>query len=419
MNTDYFQQRRTRLAALVKNRYPTQHGAIVLFASYENPRYPFWQDSTFYYFTGLAHEPGAVVIINLDGATRAYIPQFSGDRSQWISETISCNEQCAQNLGFTTVKPLGVSMPGYAPNQLFSYETHQYVLDDIKSELSKDGTIFIMQDKSNNNYAQLHSFNRWCVWEPTLEKKSINISPLIAQLRRKKDAQEISCIQHAIDITIKAYNESIKTIKPTAREATVESCIAAVIHNEQARYAFPPIVASGTHGTILHYEHNNHVMQADDLIIIDIGASWNGYAADLSRTYPVSGKFTKRQAFLYQTVLDTQQYVIDNIRPGIWLSNRDHPQESLHHLACTFLKKYNLDQYFVHGIGHFLGLDVHDVGDAQIALQEGDVITVEPGIYIREEGIGIRIEDNIYVTNTGAKCLSKALPSSIKDIEQL
>lgn len=416
---NYFQQRRTNLAHLVKTAHPQQTGVIVLFASYEHPRHPFWQDGTFYYFTGLTHEPGAVAIIDLDGQTTMYIPQFSGNRSQWVCETILCNEQYAQGFGFAEIKPLGMEMPGYAPNQLFSREAHQHVLETIMHEVDKGGSLFTMQDISNNNHAQLYSFNRWCVWEPGLEEKTINIAPLIGQLRRKKDVHELACMQKAIDITIDAYSAAIASIKPGALEAMAESVIAQAIHNAQARYAFPPIVASGAQGTILHYEHNNQIMQAGDMIVIDIGASWNGYAADISRTYPVSGKFTERQAFLYQAVLDTQRHVIEHVRPGMWISNRERPQESLHHIACEFLKKHDLDRYFVHGIGHFLGLDVHDVGDTKIPLQEGDVITVEPGIYIRDEGIGIRIEDDMHVTAAGGECLSTSLPSAIEDIEEL
>jgi Xaa-Pro aminopeptidase len=414
---NHFKQRRTALAHLVKNAYPQQAGVVVLFASYEHPRHPFWQDSTFYYFTGLAHEPGAVAVIDLDGHTTVYLPQFSGNRSQWVCEGATCDEACAQRLGFDSIKPLGNAMPGYAPNQLFSREAHCHVLETIKQEITQGGTLFMMMTPSNNNYAQLYSFNRWCVWEPHFEEKVVNIASLIGQLRRKKDAHELSCMQRAIDITIEAYSAATALIKPGISEAEVEAAIAQVVHKAQARYAFPPIVASGKQGTILHYERNNQTMQADDLIIIDIGASWNGYAADLSRTYPVSGTFTERQKFLYQTVLEAQQHVIKNIRPDMWISNRECPEQSLHHIACEFLKKYDLDRYFVHGIGHFLGLDVHDVGDTKIPLQEGDVITVEPGIYIRDEGIGIRIEDDVLVTSTGAECLSKALPRAIERIE--
>ena len=136
-------------------------------------------------------------------------------------------------------------------------------------------------------------------------------------------------------------------------------------------------MATGKNATILHYTANTSAMKKGDLVVVDIGAAFDGYCADLTRTYPVSGKFSKRQRELYNLVLDAQTYIADLAKPGMYLNNSDEPERSLHHLAQSFLKKHGYDQYFVHGIGHFLGLDVHDVGNVKEPLKENDVFTIE------------------------------------------
>ena len=155
-------------------------------------------------------------------------------------------------------------------------------------------------------------------------------------------------------------------------------------------------------------------------MVVDVGAEYDYYCADLTRTYPVSGSFTKRQKELYNLVLDTQEYVAKLAKPGMWLSNKEKPEKSLHHLAKKFLDdRGGYGKYFVHGIGHFLGMDVHDVGDIKEPLQDGDVFTLEPGIYIPEENIGIRIEDNYWIAKDGAVCLSESLPKKPDEIEAM
>lgn len=402
MTMQRYEQRRIKLAANIKSTYPHHKGIVCLFANYETPRHRFWQDSTFYYFTGLSYEPGAVALIDLDGAATLYLPQFSGDRSQWVATPLSCNASSANSIGFKQIVPLGPAQPGYAPSPSRAKEAYEYVLRDVTTALNNQESLFVDLQRGAANAAQWSHLDQWCTWEPQYAHSMVDIAPLIAQLRRKKDAYELDALRKAATITRAAHKAAEHAIQPDVSEAEIEAKIGYEIHRAGARYAFPPIVASGPRATILHYEQNDQPMASGDLVIVDIGASWHGYAADLSRTYAVSGTFNERQKFLYQTVLNAQTYIIEQARPGMWLSNADKPQQSLHHLACTFFEKHNLKQYFVHGIGHFLGLDVHDVGNPREALGEGDVITVEPGLYLRDEGIGIRIEDDVVITSQGA-----------------
>ena len=186
-----------------------------------------------------------------------------------------------------------------------------------------------------------------------------------------------------------------------------------------AGIAFPSIVGGGANSTVLHYTENHSVLESGDLVVVDIGASQEHYCADLTRTYPVSGKFTKRQLEIYNLVLETQQYIAELAKPGMWLNNREYPEQSLNHLAHKFIQDRGYGEYFPHGVGHYLGLDVHDVGSYATPLQVGDVITIEPGIYIPLEKLGVRIEDNYWITDKGAICLSEELPKAAVEIEQM
>jgi Xaa-Pro aminopeptidase len=211
----------------------------------------------------------------------------------------------------------------------------------------------------------------------------------------------------------------VQAMKDGVLEAEVQASLEYMMIASHARPSFPSIVASGKNGTVLHYNQNSGTVKNGDLVVVDIGAELDNYCADLTRTYPVSGTFTKRQKELYNIVLDTQEHIASLAKPGMWLKNKDKVDKSLHHLAVKFLAQRGYDKYFPHGIGHFLGLDVHDVGDYNVPLHEGDVITIEPGIYIAAENIGIRIEDNYWITKDGAICLSERLPKDADDIERL
>lgn len=183
---------------------------------------------------------------------------------------------------------------------------------------------------------------------------------------------------------------------------------------------FPIIVGSGSNSTVLHYTENNNVLEKDDVVVVDIGARYEHYCGDITRTYPVSGKFTKRQKEIYNLVLAVQRYIEGIAKPGMWLSNKEHEDASLHHLAKKFLHEHGgYDSYFVHSLGHYLGLDAHDAGDYTQPLQSGDVITLEPGIYLKEEALGIRIEDNYWIVEDGNVCLSDQLPKDAEQIEEL
>jgi Xaa-Pro aminopeptidase len=246
----------------------------------------------------------------------------------------------------------------------------------------------------------------------------------IAPLRMVKSPAEIELIAKATDATVAAHLAGWKKTRPGVWEYQVAAAMTGVYFERGCeRNAYAPIVGSGPNSVILHYAANHRRIDAGETVVADVGAECSDYATDVTRTIPAGGKFTARQKELYEVVLGAQKAAIAAIKPGMRLRG-DGP--SLHQIAYDYINSHGHDlhgqplgRYFVHGLGHYVGLDVHDPGDPTAPLKAGTIITIEPGIYIPEENIGIRIEDIVLVTADGAKVLSAALPREIADIEKL
>jgi Xaa-Pro aminopeptidase len=257
---------------------------------------------------------------------------------------------------------------------------------------------------------------------PTLTFHSI--APVIHKLRMIKSDSEIQAIEKAIHITEIGLRSIMSNLAPGKTENHMEAFFDFELKRNQVQWhAFNTIAASGKNATILHYEENNATMQDGDLILFDLGAQWKLYNADISRTFPINGTFTSQQAAIYSIVLEANKTVIDAIKPGLEFSQL---QILTKETLFQGLKKLNmvqtmedLTEYYFHGVSHFLGLDTHDVGIHNVKLEPGMVFTVEPGLYIRELGIGIRIEDDVVVTETGCRVLSKEIPKEIQEIENI
>ncbi len=249
---------------------------------------------------------------------------------------------------------------------------------------------------------------------------------LINPLRWRKSAAEADNLRKAIDATGIAQRNCTSAIRPGATELEVEGAILAGFRKGLAvREGFPCIVGSGPNSCILHHFSNERVMRAGEVVVVDIGAEYNYYSADVTRTFPVSGKFTPRQRDLYQLVLDTQRACEAYVKPGK-TTMRDLDMYARGLMAKSPLRakdrdgnERTMDSFFAHGLGHWLGMDVHDVqGDSNV-LMPGTVFTIEPGVYIASEGHGFRIEDDYLVTETGLEKLSRYIPSEIAEIEAL
>jgi Xaa-Pro aminopeptidase len=254
----------------------------------------------------------------------------------------------------------------------------------------------------------------------------VSVANLLAEMRKAKSESELALLQKAIDITGEAQSDIAAHLKPGMWEYQVQAILeAAFARNGSERPGFPSIVGSGIYSTILHYSENHKQIDPGDLVVCDIGAEFSLYTADITRTFPASGKFTNRQREVYQLVLDAQTAAADGYKPGMTMSN-------LHGIAAGVMREsplrardsdgteYTLDHFFIHALSHYLGMDVHDVGNAGRPLQPGEVFTIEPGIYIQSEKLGVRIEDDYVVTpEHKLRKLSAAIPSQPDEIERL
>lgn len=417
MSYQLYQLRRKDLAARVREAYPGREGLIVLFAGFETELHRFLQESSFYYFSGL-NEPGLVLTIDLQGRSKMYVPNCLAERSKWATLKIEISDASAKKIGVDAVKALGAECSGYQMHPFFSKDEVAHLLHDLHENFKETGALFVLAPDTQTGYVEqrvilqrLQSFG--------LSQPTENISALVAAMRRTKDMQEMEETFKAVEITCLAQEAAARAITDGMSEAEVQASLEYIMIGSGAQPSFPSIVGSGSNAAVLHYNENNGTMKNGDLVVVDIGARYNYYCADITRTYPVCGTFTPRQKEIYLIVLETQNYIASKAAPGIWLSNAQKPEESLNHLAKKFIAEKGYGDYFPHGIGHFLGLDVHDVGDYKEPLKEGDVITIEPGIYIPQERIGVRIEDNYWIVKDGAICLSEALPKSVSEIEQM
>lgn len=248
-----------------------------------------------------------------------------------------------------------------------------------------------------------------------------NVKPHVDSLRLIKDAVEIAALRRASQISAEAHVDLMRAARPGMFEYELEAVIEAGFRRRGAdRVGYPSIVGSGINGTTLHYDVNRRQTQPGDLVVVDAAAEYAQYTADVTRTFPVSGTFTPRQRAIYNLVLGSQQAAMDSVRPGITIRR-------LSEIASQYMREHSgslcgaepCNRYYIHSLAHWIGMDVHDVGNYATPLAPGMTFTIEPGIYIPEEGFGVRIEDDILVTATGYENLSAAAPRTAEDVERV
>lgn len=299
--------------------------------------------------------------------------------------------------------------------QLFYFNTNEHPRAKIETQTREDRFIKWAKAKFPNH--------------PTAKSNLI-----LQRLRSVKDLEEIGQIQKAVNISEKGFRRVLPFIKPGIWEYEIEAEFAhEFLKNRSKGFAYTPIIASGKNSNVLHYIENNTQCQAGDLILMDVGAEFGNYASDLTRTVPVSGKFNPRQRSVYEAVLRVENAAISLLKPGVLI--KEYQQEVGKVMTDELMKLGLLDQktlvnqdpdkpaykkYFMHGTSHHLGLDTHDYGPMDAPLQAHMVLTVEPGIYIPEEGFGIRIEDNVVIQPQGPPLvLTRNIPKDPDEIETL
>ncbi|HYO82683.1 MAG TPA: Xaa-Pro peptidase family protein [Bryobacteraceae bacterium] len=366
---------------------------LILFGSTEGEhgdiRSGFFQEPNFYYLTGWT-EPGAILVLTAKSEA-LLLPRRDPALEIWTgAKADPANPQLRERLGFESVSPaeaLESRLPGW--------------LAEGRAVYTLLGT------------AQSDAVRRLA---PLREMRSA--APLLARLRMTKSPAELAWIQFATDAAVEAHLAGWRRTRAGATEYQVASAISGTYFEMGCqRHAYAPIAGSGSNSTILHYSRNSRRMDSGEVLLVDAGPECSMYASDLTRTVPVDGKWSKRQREIYNLVLGAQQAVIDAVRPGILLGGRDN-KVGLHKVALDYFEKHGVAKFFTHGIGHHVGLDVHDAFEAARPLGPGMVITVEPGLYLPEEGIGVRIEDMVVVTESGSKVLSAKLPRDADVIER-
>jgi Xaa-Pro aminopeptidase len=234
---------------------------------------------------------------------------------------------------------------------------------------------------------------------------------LLARLRATHEPAEVALMEKAIDITRAGHEAAARATVAGVTERDVQTKIEyAFFSNGATGLSYSSIVGSGPNGAVLHWDHNDRPLRSGDLVVIDAAADYGRYASDITRTYPVSGKFTDEQARVYRAVYQAQEDIFAAIKPGVSMAD-------LQKVAEASLKRAGYLEAFIHGFGHFVGLDVHDAGRYDLPLPVGAIFTVEPGVYLPDRGFGVRIEDEVMVTETGYRHLSSKIPRKLEDVE--
>lgn len=373
-------------------------------------KYKFTPNRNFYYLTGI-DKPNIILTIlktKKEITETIYVERENEVMAKWIGTALTKSEAC----------------------KISSIKSTKY-LDELDSSISS----YIDRMEIKNIYFDL-------------ERQSINISSTPAQdmankIREKypyikiknihnkitkhrmiKSEDEVNIIKNAINITKQGILSMAKNIKPGMIEYEVESYFDFEIkRNGASNHAFSTICASGKNATVLHYEDNNQICNEGDLILFDLGAEYNYYCSDISRTIPINGKFTDRQKEIYNIVLNTLKKIQEIAKPGLTLRDLNDIAKSELAKGCIKIglikNEDEINKYYFHSVSHSLGLDTHDVWLLDSKLEKGCVITNEPGLYIEEEGIGIRLENDLLITDNGCENLSIDIPIEIEEIESL
>lgn len=413
MNKQFYIDNRKKYLDLIN-----ENSVTILFSGRSIQRtadqdYPFSVNRNFYYLTGINQENVILVLVKGINGVKEYLFIAENDLmwAKWVGMKLT-KEEASDISGIETIMYLNSF-----DNVIFSlfnssrksYDELKYLYLDLERRSNADYTTLALE------YA-----NKFTLKYPEVEIQ--NAYQKIVRLRMNKSPEEIEKIQESIDVTKGALENVLKNIKPGLYEYQVETFYDSFIKfNGQKVTSFDTICATGKNATILHYVNNNTMIKDNDLVLFDLGCCTDYYISDISRTYPANGKFTPRQKEIYEIVLNCNKKCIEYLKPGLTWEDYNKYANSL---LIEGLKKIGLiktDQelvkYYWHSIGHSTGLDTHDPDIRNVLFEEGMVMTVEPGLYLEDEGIGVRIEDNVLITKDGCINLSKDIIKEVDDIE--
>lgn len=389
ISTETFLHRRQALLDSLGN------GTAILYSRGEETSTGYRADGNFWYLTGV-DEPGAILVLSPGGPERQVLLLKPRDieAERWTGERASLTESLRVALGFDRVR-----RTGSLDNLVTARMKHAPVLHLISP----------LAGASESVPPDLEYYHKVSGRIPGVSIE--NSSRFLESMRMRKSAEEIAAIEKAIAITHQGITDLLREARPGVAEFQLDGILQESFKRQGAQHmAFEPIVGAGEETTILHYEKRDQTVRAGQLLLLDVGAEWDRYCADISRTVPVDGRFTPEQAEIYDIVLAAQYAAIAAIKPGVTVREVDEA-------ARAVIRRAGYIDDFIHSTSHHLGVDVHDVADYDVPLAPGMVITVEPGIYLPKEEIGVRIEDDVLVTSNGHRVLSEKIPRERAAVE--
>jgi Xaa-Pro aminopeptidase len=414
-----YQQRRAKLISNLD-------GPIILFGytgkEEEGQTYIFTQEENFYYLTGHNEEDAVLVILPPDGSA-AKKDDWTGAREMLLLPDKDAAKEKWNGVRMSPTDPGIEARTGFA-----SVKSRGHARGDIERLAKFYPTMYTIlpYTKELGGYPHEKETAEWLkLAAPVANFKDVREN--IARLRVVKAPTEIGFLREAINLSLDGHDAAMRMTHPGLWEYQVAAkmvFVHAMGGSEAEGYA--PIVGAGPNSTALHYDKLDRKIQEGDIIVMDVGAQYSGYSADITRTVPANGKFTPRQREIYEIVLGAQNAALAAMKPGAIMGCKGN-KNSLQAIAYEYIDKHGKDQhgkplgqYFIHGLGHSIGLNVHDPGlEYCKPLLPGMVVTVEPGIYIPEENLGVRIEDDVLITETGYELLSQKLPRDVEAIEKI
>ena len=383
----------------------------------EDDFYPFHSNRHFFYLTGIDQENSVLLLIKTPGERNVYlfIDEYNELKERWTGKKLNFEKasEISQVTNIYTNNNLESMLDMALTNAQPVYGQIAHIYLDLSDEI-KIGT--------NRSTLTLKAE----LEEKYKDKDIINVYPLITALRMVKSNEEIGKMTEAINLTNTGINDLLLNMHNGMYEYELAYRFEYFgrIHDRHG-LAFETIIAAGKDATIMHHPINQQLtaLKDGDLVLFDLGYRFDGYSADISRTYPINGKFSEQQKKVYQAVLTCNKAVIEYAKPGLKLADLQDYAKRILKAECVkyglIKEEDDISKYYIHNVSHFLGLDTHDVGDRNLPLAPGNVITVEPGLYFANYGIGVRIEDDVLVSEDGAIVLSKNIAKEMIDIERL
>lgn len=379
----------------------------------------FHQNEAFYYLTGW-NEPAAMMMVVPKPPKAGQTPEIEKEilfipardyrQEKWTGPKLAPGDpDASEQTGFASVEPIS--------------RFHSELLEALKT-FPKIYTEATPQPESGEDCFQKAMVEKLRSLAPLAT--IADLRPLLTRMRAVKSPTEIALIRKAAEASVDAQLAAMKAVRPGVWEYQIASLMEYEFGRRGCEWpSYPPIVGSGFYSTVLHYDQDSQQMKDGDVVVLDVAGSYSGYASDITRTLPVNGHFTPRQREIYEIVLGAQNAALAAIKPGVMMNGRGRTP-GLQQIAYDYINTHGRDlhgkplgQYFIHGLGHSVGLNVHDPAQPGQPLQAGMVITDEPGIYIPEEKIGVRIEDDVLVTADGAELLTRRLPRTVEEIEKI